>query len=169
MVKKIILMLCLIACMTSIFIFSSQNSQISGDLSGGITQKIAEIFVKDFDTFSPEKQRKIVEGMHFYIRKAAHFSIYAALGFFAFLNADIYIRRTGRKFLLSLPFCLIYAASDEIHQLFTDGRCGSPIDVRIDFSGSVTGTLVAFCILNIFTLFFKKLLTNKKNDYIINS
>ena len=53
MVKKIILMLCLIACMTSIFIFSSQNSQISGDLSGGITQKIAEIFVKDFDTFSP--------------------------------------------------------------------------------------------------------------------
>lgn len=150
--------------MITIFVFSSQNAAVSGNLSEGITYRIACIFVKDFETFTLERQTEIVEGMHFYIRKAAHFSEYALLGVLAFLNADQYLKKTGSKFLVSLPFCLIYASTDEFHQLFTDGRCGSPVDVMIDFSGSVTGMLLIFTVLHIVSNFkIKKSVSLRKN------
>ena len=133
--------------MIMIFVFSSQNADISGNLSEGITYKIACLTVKDFETFSFEKQKEIVEGMHFYIRKAAHFSEYALLGVIAFLNSVLYFTKTKTRFFTALPFCLLYAATDEMHQLFTDGRCGSPVDVMIDFSGAVTGTVFIFIVM----------------------
>ena len=142
--------------MVMIFVFSSQNADISGNLSEGITYKIACLTVKDFETFSYEKQKEIVEGMHFYIRKAAHFSEYALLGILAFLNASLYFKKTKTRFLTVLPFCLIYAATDEMHQLFTDGRCGSPVDVMIDFSGAATGTVFIFIVTAIITALRKK-------------
>lgn len=135
--------------MSVIFIFSSQNADISGNLSDGITYRIACIFVRDFKTFSLERQTEIVEGMHFYVRKAAHFSEYAVLGILAFINSCQYFRTTKNRFAITLPFCLLYAASDEFHQLFTDGRYGSPVDVMIDFSGSVCGVIFIFIILRI--------------------
>ncbi|MDO5150250.1 MAG: VanZ family protein [Oscillospiraceae bacterium] len=147
MAKKIILFILLAACMVMIFLFSSQNAEISGNLSEGITYRIACIFVQDFKTFSMERQTEIVEGMHFYIRKAAHFSEYALLGLLTFLNACQYFRKTGTRFLITLSLCLLYASADEFHQLFTDGRCGSPVDVMIDFSGAAAGTLFIFVIL----------------------
>ena len=147
MAKKIILFILLAACMVMIFLFSSQNAEISGNLSEGITYRIACIFVQDFKTFSMERQTEIVEGMHFYIRKAAHFSEYALLGLLTFLNACQYFRKTGTRFLITLSLCLLYASADEFHQLFTDGRCGSPVDIMIDFSGAAAGTLFIFVIL----------------------
>lgn len=133
--------------MTVIFLFSSQNGTHSGNISGGVTETLAKIFIDGFEELSLEKQKEIVEGMHFYVRKAAHFSIYAVLGFFSFLNADIYLKKKLSKLLASLSFCLIYAASDEMHQLFTDGRCGSPTDVLIDFSGSAAGNAAALLLI----------------------
>ena len=149
-------LICLIACMVMIFVFSSQNADISGNLSEGITYKIASLTVKDFETFSYEKQKEIVEGMHFYIRKAAHFSEYALLGIIAFLNSTLYFKKTRTRFFTTLPFCLLYAATDEMHQLFTDGRCGSPVDVMIDFSGAVTGTILIFIVLTVVNAVKKK-------------
>jgi VanZ family protein len=43
-----------------------------------------------------------------------------------------------------------------MHQLFTDGRCGSPVDVMIDFSGSVTGTVFIFIVLAVINTVRKK-------------
>ena len=149
-------LICLIACMVMIFVFSSQNADISGNLSEGITYKIASLTVKDFETFSYEKQKEIVEGMHFYIRKAAHFSEYALLGIIAFLNSTLYFKKTRTRFFTTLSFCLLYAATDEMHQLFTDGRCGSPVDVMIDFSGAVTGTIFIFIVLTVVNAVKKK-------------
>jgi VanZ family protein len=146
MAKKVFLMICLVACMTVIFMFSSQNGAVSGNLSGGVTETLARIFIDGFEELSSEKQKEIVEGMHFYIRKAAHFSIYAVLGFFSCLNSGLYIKRKKTAASASAGFCLVYAATDELHQLFTDGRCGSPVDVLIDFSGSLTG-IAAACLL----------------------
>ena len=39
---------------------------------------------------------------------------------------------------MSILLCVGYAISDEIHQLFVDGRAGSLMDVMIDSMGSVT-------------------------------
>jgi len=157
MAKKIIAALCLAACMTVIFIFSSQNGEVSGELSGGITYWIAEKTVSGFSDMTPEKQTEIVESMHLYVRKAAHFSVYALLGVIAFINVSLYTSKKAKCFLISLPFCLLYAASDEFHQLFTAERCGSPVDVMIDFSGSVTGTVAIFIILKLIASRNKKI------------
>ena len=55
--------------------------------------------------------------------------------------------------MISLLICLIYAFSDEIHQLFVLGRSGEFRDVLIDFCGSILG----YFIINRFFLIKKSL------------
>jgi VanZ family protein len=45
-------------------------------------------------------------------------------------------------------FCLLYAISDEVHQIFSN-RGASAKDVVIDFAGAVTGILLLRAILGI--------------------
>ena len=40
--------------------------------------------------------------------------------------------------------CVIYACSDEIHQLFIFGRSCELRDVLIDFIGSLLGVMIAY-------------------------
>ncbi len=161
MIKKIILFICLISCMTAIFIFSSQNSAVSGNISGGVTQWIAQRIIPDFNNMTIADQTRTVESMHLYIRKLAHFSIYTLLGMLAFLNISQYTSKKLLRIIISLLFCLVYAFSDEIHQLFTDGRCCSIFDVMIDFSGSVCGNIIVI----IFTALYFRLKRNKHPDH----
>ena len=44
------------------------------------------------------------------------------------------VRRPG---LAALPLCILYAAGDEFHQSFTEGRGPSPVDVAIDSAGAL--------------------------------
>ncbi len=150
MLKKIILAASLTACMALIFFFSSQNGESSGKLSHGVTYFISKIFVKGFSDMSPEKQTETVTHLHFYIRKAAHFSIYLLLGTVAFLNSKEYIKKIPAAAAVSSLFCLAYAVSDEYHQTFSAGRCGNYTDVLIDFSGALTGTILIICIIKFF-------------------
>jgi VanZ family protein len=43
---------------------------------------------------------------------------------------------------LSLAICIIYAVSDELHQLFVPGRGCQLKDVIIDTAGAVSGTAI---------------------------
>ena len=144
--------------MTAIFIFSSQNSVVSGKLSGGITEWIAEKIIRGFDELSQSEKIHTVETMHFYIRKLAHFSIYALLGLISYLNTCQYPLKKSLRIVVSLLFCLVYGASDEFHQWFTDGRCCSPVDIMIDFSGSVFGVIFIIAL----TALISKLMQKKK-------
>ncbi len=67
------------------------------------------------------------------LRKIAHVTEYAILG--ALLTRAV--RRPG----LALALAVAYAASDEVHQLFVEGRHGSPLDVLIDTAGALAGVL----------------------------
>ena len=58
-----------------------------------------------------------------------------------------------KQFLLAWGVCVIYAMSDEFHQLFVPGRTCKLTDVLIDSSGSLLG----ICIVIIFVNQFKKL------------
>ena len=44
----------------------------------------------------------------------------------------------------SILFCFIYACSDEIHQLFLDGRTAKVLDVCIDTCGSSLAIISLF-------------------------
>ena len=68
------------------------------------------------------------------LRKLAHLAEYAILG-------ALLVRATRRPGLAVL-LAALYAATDEMHQLFVEGRHGSPIDVGIDTVGAVAGVLV---------------------------
>ena len=49
-------------------------------------------------------------------------------------------KKTG---ILSFLFSVIYASSDEFHQIFVPGRDGNIIDVLIDSSGALVGILIS--------------------------
>ena len=51
--------------------------------------------------------------------------------------------------IISVLLCIIYACSDEIHQLFISGRVGSAHDVLIDSLGIITGTYICKKMLKI--------------------
>ena len=67
------------------------------------------------------------------LRKAAHLVEYAILG--------ALLARATRSPLLAVALAGLYAASDELHQTFVDGRVGAPLDVAIDSLGAAVGVL----------------------------
>ena len=129
----------LILQMALIFCFSAQEKDGSKDLSEGVTYKILSVFYPDFDELEQEAQIELTRNLHFYVRKLAHFSLFAVLGLFSFLNFVTYKRmnfvlRCIFAFLLSV----LYAVSDEYHQTFVEGRVGAVKDVLIDSAGVFT-------------------------------
>ena len=81
-----------------------------------------------------------------FIDKVAHFLIYLPLGFLvarAFYLSEV---KSLRKYLviLTLGFCLLYAASDEIHQLFVYNREASAADALFDIFGSAIGLFIFY-------------------------
>ncbi len=72
--------------MTVIFIFSAQNGETSGVLSGGITHWVLRTVMPDWGYLPMAEQEKVLDILGLVIRKLAHFSEYALLGFFLMLH-----------------------------------------------------------------------------------
>ena len=130
-----------------IFLASNQNAEASSATSGGIIRWVASLLQPGFAEQTAEAQETTVASYQHFVRKLAHFSVYAALGFTA-TGAALTWPRPARTLRVgaALAFCLLYAASDEIHQLFVPGRSGQASDVLLDFCGAVVGAL-ALCLL----------------------
>ena len=122
--------------MAVIFILSHQPASVSSGLSSGITEFLIDLFKGIFRGSDAE-----IEGIHTLVRKNAHFIAYFILGILL-LNA---IRKNGnlqfRDISLAFAVSILYAISDEIHQLFIDGRSGEIRDVLIDSAGAATGII----------------------------
>lgn len=78
-----------------------------------------------------------IELLSFIIRKLAHFTEYLILGFLTINMLDK--NDISKKHLISILICIIYATSDEIHQIFVPGRTCQIKDILIDSIGSITG------------------------------
>ena len=75
------------------------------------------------------------------LRKLAHMAEYALLVFLWWRPLrTLTTERTAVG--LALAIALAYAASDELHQSFVDGRHGTPVDVLIDSVGMVAAALL---------------------------
>lgn len=120
--------------MLLIFNLSSQVAEHSNELSAGITKLI----IKAVKKVAPgvELEQKSINNR---LRKNAHFFSYLLLGVFVY-NA---LRRSGlqgwRCFILALGICVLYAVTDEVHQLYVPGRGGQVRDVLIDSAGACVG------------------------------
>ena len=130
-----------IGWMAIIFILSHQPASVSSDLSSGITRFLLGL-VGDILPGSDAG----VEQLHTLVRKNAHFIAYFILGILL-VNAlgrweDLQVRHLRVSFVVAV----LYAASDEFHQLFIEGRSGEFRDVVIDSAGAATGILLYWAI-----------------------
>lgn len=135
----------LIGWMILIFALSAENAVESGETSAGFTYKLFTVFYPDFKDMSAVAQQDILVSFSFLVRKTAHFTLYFVLGILSFLNAEAFmICRVSLKALYAWAFSVIYAASDEFHQIFVAGRAGQLRDVAIDSAGALLGILICF-------------------------
>ena len=151
-VRKILRVL-LIAWMILVFCLSNQNGPESSNLS----RKVANFFANG-DTVRAEKIEPVV-------RKAAHMSEY---GVGAMIFYGITMTYTGmsrkKKIIISFVFVILYASSDELHQLFINERNGSVKDVIIDTCGSALGILAMFIVERAMITIDNKVQENLKNQ-----
>lgn len=134
MTRKAISWLLVILWIVLIFYLSHQPAIESNNLSTGITEGLVAIIERvtldtDFD----------VSNFNHIVRKNAHFFAYLILGVLVFNALKSNDFKGSRRFLIALAFCILYAISDEIHQLFIPGRAGQVRDVIIDSAGAVVG------------------------------
>lgn len=157
--RKVFLILMLL-WMALIFFYSSRQADVSAEDSGRIGITLGRIFISDFEEWPEEEQQEFAARIDHPVRKTAHAAEYAVLGFLAAgacagtAGSSGVAGRTGngawRKFRkeMFLPWLIaaLYAASDEIHQLFVPGRSGQLSDVILDSAGTLAG-VAAFTVL----------------------
>ena len=80
-----------------------------------------------------------------YIRKQAHVILYMGLAGLIFLSLYGYFGKSEITALISFVLTILYAASDEIHQIFSN-RGAQVRDVIIDARGAVWGIFFALVI-----------------------
>ena len=136
-----------LAIMILIFVHSSQTAEISSATSGSLTEKFLSFISSDFRDLDSEQQQQIVDSYQRLVRKSAHFLIFLSLGVCCLAALSTYNIKGKTAFSLSLSLCFLYASSDELHQLFVEGRSGQISDVILDTAGSLTGIIVTSLII----------------------
>jgi len=133
-INKFLSWLLVFLWMGVIFKLSSQAAEESSTLSEGITKVIVETVKK----VAPQSEIS-VDDLNHMVRKSAHFFSYLLLGLLT-VNALYQSGYTGMAgVVLGLSICVLYALSDEIHQIFVPGRGGQMRDVLIDSTGACVG------------------------------
>ena len=139
-----------IMVMIMIFWFSSQNGDASSVQSLAVTERIVHsINYRMNMNWSPTEQAAYVVQLEFVVRKLAHFSEYALLGFCLVLPLYAYRIRKGWLLLTAQAICSLYAGLDEFHQSFSPGRTPMVRDVMIDSAGALCGILIGWLLAHI--------------------
>ena len=129
-----------LAVMVMIFTFSAATGEESEEVSQNLLSKIIE-FIGNYIS-------------HNFLRKLAHFSEFAALGFC--MAGAIHFTFGKRKFYLPLIPCVLYAVSDEIHQHFVPERACRVFDMFVDTCGIMTGIGIFLILILIISKITKK-------------
>jgi VanZ family protein len=99
----------------------------------------------------PHLSEETVQMMVFFARKWAHLAEYALLALLVWRALRRPVRNDSRPWdwrqaFLALGFVVLYATSDEIHQVFVPSRQASVLDVLIDTTGGALGLLALWII-----------------------
>lgn len=133
--------------MVLIFWFSNQKAETSSEISGSLTYRMAErvndTLHLDWDEDTLVQYAKKWEHP---VRKAAHMTEYAIFAWILFGNFILYPKTKEKKYRLAEAGAVCYAATDEFHQLFIEGRSGQITDVCIDGIGALLGLLLLWAV-----------------------
>lgn len=156
--KKLLCLLLVVLTMGTMYYFSSQEGDMSKHQSDSAVNVIdnirSEITLKNNKIISVKEkvfnELKQYGDKGYVVRKMAHFSIYAAIGFSISLFVYVLTKRIYISSIVAMIASISYAYYDEMRQLAVDGRVGSMKDVLIDASGALTGILILFAIVIVF-------------------
>lgn len=123
-------------CMGVIFWLSSRTAVESAEQSGSILNYLIAVFGDNLFT-------------DFIVRKLAHFLEFT--GLCLLMNIALYQTRKRKSLISATALTSLYAATDEVHQLFVEGRACRASDWAIDTCGAILGTIVFALILLIIT------------------
>jgi VanZ family protein len=110
-------------------IFIGSSSALSGSNTSVVLRPVLWLF--------PHVSEATLVTIHFFVRKAGHFTEYAVLALFAaraFRTSSRELLR-NRWFWVSLLFVVAYSLSDEFHQSFVPSRTASIYDSMTDSVG----------------------------------
>ena len=115
-----------------IFVLSSEGHNTSSGRSDAIVQALQSIGVS-WQT----------DLLTFLTRKTAHTVAYLVLGVLAYNVMRQYRLSNQVVVAVSAAVVVVYAMSDELHQLLVPGRSGEVRDVLIDSAAGLLGVLLA--------------------------
>ncbi len=151
-----------LAVMVMIFCFSMQQAEKSDATSGWLVNRVIAVIRPDYESISAEEQKSVYDSVQLVVRKCAHFTEFAMLGFSLRLCLESWFgaqngrgereekRKMNRSGVLPIAAWLggtFYAALDEIHQTLVDGRSGQVTDVLIDSAGVAVGVLLGMLLI----------------------
>lgn len=126
--KKIIMWLAVVLWMILIFTLSAQPTEQTNKLSLGVTERImnteAAIDIDTMDTSNP------IVHLNAVLRKVAHFSLFLVLGVLASLALRISGVKGYKVYVFAALLFILYAGSDELHQMSVPGRDATFMDGR---------------------------------------
>lgn len=138
--KATVFLLCWMLLITRL---SAQPAKQSNNLSLLFTAAIVNA-ASDLCSveMTPQQKAVIIRKINNALRKAAHAFNYFVLGCSAY--GALGVGRT--RMVVALGFCVLFAAVDEIHQLFVPGRGGQWSDVLLDSASAWGGLLLCWAI-----------------------
>lgn len=122
-----------------IFLLSSQGSVATGELSMSVTEKVADRV--------PIEQPDLTF-WNFMARRAAHVFLYFVLGILLCIAFSFTVEKGWRVYFWAFGVGVLYAISDEFHQMFVPGRDADLADIFFDG----VGLLLGLFIFRVFTL-----------------
>lgn len=130
-----------IACMCIIFSLSAQNGEQSSDLSDSFVTAILEWLNISID-----------EGL---LRTMAHCLEFMGLSVLIF-NATYSTWETKFTPLIAFGGTVLYAITDEIHQIFVPERAFQISDILVDSTGALIGAIASLIILKIIKIILER-------------
>ncbi len=150
--RQVIFAILTILWMIVIFSFSAKPGNESEEQSIKAGMIVCHMFVPGFGDLSEQQQIDMAQAIDHPVRKTAHAAEYAMLAGLVLGAVTVSIIR-WKNVLIAISVSVLYAATDEFHQLFVPARSGQVKDVLIDGCGAVIGTLI---IWGIYYLVHKK-------------
>ena len=148
------------AVMIMIFFFSTENGNESDRRSGVISMAVIRLIHPEYEQMDEEAMKDIYDGVQHIVRKCAHFTEYMMLGFMIRLCVESWFgnRKRGRGCLgvAASGAGILYACTDEAHQMAIEGRMGAWADVLVDAGGVLAGAVIG-------TLLIRSLEKRKKS------
>lgn len=134
----------------SIFGFSSQNAEESS----GLSTKAAIAIIRFADDshivdVNDKNETEFIENLQYPIRKCAHMTEYMIFTLSVLFALFVWGVRNKLLYIEAFAVSVIFASTDEFHQLFVPGRSGMVSDVLIDSTGAAIGLFIVWGVGNI--------------------